>query len=286
MINDYWVIISASVVAMACSLPGCFMLMRGMSMLVDGISHAVLPGIVIGYILTGSLHATGLLIGATLAGLLAVWLMEKVSQRHRLKPDAGIGVIYTAFFAIGVILISSVTYHTDLDQECVLYGDISHILFDQLRISNSFFIPKPLLSSAAVLLLNILFIWIFYRQLVIMVFDPVFASSIGIRVHLLHYLLTTLICFSAVASFETAGSILVITFFTALPATAYLWARSLPSMLVLCVLISLFSSYVGYYIAAYWGGAVAGGIVLCIGILFLLSVILSPKRGLLNKKVD
>lgn len=282
MISDWWIIVNSALTAACCGILGSFIILRRMSMLVDAISHAVLPGIVIAYLFTGSLQSIWLLIGAGLSGFVAVWLIESIAGRFTLHEDASIGSIYTSMFALGVILISSLAYRVDLDQECVLYGEVSHTLFDVLIINGNNLGPKAFYLLLGIFIVNLSFVAFNYKQLKVMSFDTVFASTIGISTSVLHYVLMSLVSFTTVASFEMVGSILVIAYFTALPATAYLFSYSLVAMLILCVIIGGVCALSGYLIAAWWGVSISGATVLSIGICLLLAIFVSPKKGLLK----
>lgn len=280
--SDWWIIVNSALTAACCGILGCFIILRRMSMLVDAISHAVLPGIVVAYLFTESLQSVWLLIGAGLSGFATVWLIESIAQKFNLSEDASIGSIYTSMFALGVILISSLAYKVDLDQECVLYGEVSHTLFDTLIISGHNLGPKAFYLLLALFVVNASFVIFYYKQLKVMSFDAVFASTIGIATGTLHYLLMGFISLTTVASFEMAGSILVIAYFTALPATAYLLSYSLSAMISYCLLLGGVSAVSGYFIASWWGVSISGATVLSIGLYLLLAIFVSPKKGLLK----
>ncbi|WP_084147123.1 metal ABC transporter permease [Thermonema rossianum] len=282
MISDWWIIVNSALTAACCGILGSFIILRRMSMLVDAISHAVLPGIVIAYLFTESLQSIWLLIGAGLSGFATVWLIESIAKRYNLHEDASIGSIYTSMFALGIILISSLAFRVDLDQECVLYGEVSHTLFDVLVINGKVAGPKAFYLLLGIFIINLAFVLLNYKQLKVMSFDGVFASTIGISTSILHYTLMGLVSFTTVASFEMVGSILVIAYFTALPAIAYLFSYSLSAMLRLCILTGILCAVSGYFIALWWGVSVSGATVLSMGICLLVAIFVSPKKGLLK----
>ena len=154
--NDFWIILTGILVALSCGLLGVFLVLRKMAMVGDAISHAVLPGIVIAYLVAESRNAVIMLIGAAAFGLLTTFMIEWFYRRARIQADASIGITFTWLFAIGVILVSFYTGNVDLDQECVLYGDISYIPFNLLWIGDNSFGPAPIWLQGGNLVLIIL----------------------------------------------------------------------------------------------------------------------------------
>lgn len=285
--NDFYIILTASIVASSCALLGCFLILRKMAMVSDAISHAVLPGIVLAFLISGSRDSVTMLIGAGAIGIFTTFLIEFFHQKARLQTDAAIGVTFTWLFAVGVVMISLFAGKVDLDQDCVLYGEIAYVPLDTIILSSGKSIgPKALYVSGAILLLVILFITISYKELFLTTFDPAYASVIGLSTSLWHYLLMGAVSATTVASFESVGAILVVALLIAPAATAYLLTDNFKIMLGLACLIGTLASISGYYIASWLDGSIAGAIAMMGGVLFGLAVAFSPRHGLLFRKVS
>lgn len=262
---------------------GSFLVMRKMVMLGDAISHAVLPGIFVAYFLSGSTGSLPILIGAAFSGIVATLIIEWFTKRARLQSDAAIGVSYTFLFAIGIILISKFGQNADLDQQCVLYGEIEYISLWLKPVFGLFMLPKQtiiLLSVCALLIAAV--VW-GYKGLFITTFDPNFAMSTGIAVGFWHYFLMGGVSLTTVVSFESVGAILVIAFLSGPPAIAYLLVEDFKKMLVLACIIGVMCSALGYYAAKWLDVSVAGSISSVIGLVFMIVFIVV---NLLKSKKD
>jgi len=270
--DAFYIILTASLFSISCGLLGCFLILRKMAMVGDAISHAVLPGIVIAFLLTGSRDSFEMIIGAALFGILTTFLIEFFHKRARLQTDAAIGVTFTSLFALGIILISVYAGQVDLDQECVLYGEIAYVPIDLwITQGGTVLGPRALYIAIIMLLINLLFIRTGYKQLYLTTFDPEFAASIGISVSLWHYLLMGAVSMTTVAAFDSVGAILVVALLVAPAATAYLLTDRFRNMLFLTALISVVISTLGYYLAVALDGSIAGAIVAVAGVLFGLA---------------
>ncbi len=284
--NAFLIILTGSLVAITCGLLGCFLILRKMAMIGDAISHSVLPGIVIAYLVAGSRDSTLMLIAAAITGVFTTFIIEFLNKHGRLQSDASIGVTFTWLFAIGVILISAYAGQVDLDQDCVLYGEIAYVPLDSWITGSGINLgPRALYIIGFVLLLVIFFIVIGYKELFLTTFDPAFASAIGISVTLWHYLLMTMVSITTVASFELVGAILVIAFLIAPAATAYLLTDKFKTMLFLTVIIGVITSFSGYYLAEWINGSISGAMSVISGLLFALAFLFSPKEGIVVKRV-
>ena len=283
--NAFWIILTGSLVATCCSLLGCYLILRRMAMVGDAISHAVLPGIVIAFLVTGSRESAPMLIGAGLLGVLTTFLIEFFHRYARVQSDAAIGVTFTWLFAIGIILISVYAGQVDLDQDCVLYGEIAYVPLDLWITEGGLSLgPRTVWSLSVVTILIILFIVLGYKELFLTTFDPAFAAAIGISTSLWYYLLMTAVSLTTVASFESVGAILVVAFLVAPPATAYLLTDNFKTMLVLSVLLGILASVGGYYLAVWLDGSIAGAIATVTGIEFALAFLFSPAKGIMLRR--
>ena len=281
-----YIILTSSLFAISCGLLGCFLILRKMAMVGDAISHAVLPGIVIAFLLTGTRDSFEMIIGAALLGILCTFLIEFFHKKAKLQTDAAIGVTFTSLFALGVILISVFAGQVDLDQECVLYGEIAYVPID-LWISDSGqnMGPKALYVSALTLIVNILFIRVGFKQLYLTTFDPAFAATTGISIALWNYLLMGSVSMTTVAAFDSVGAILVVALLVAPPATAYLLTDNFKKMILITCVIAIIISLLGYYLAVMLDGSIAGAVVTVAGILFGLAYLFSPSNGILFKRM-
>lgn len=234
-LNAFWIILTGALVAGSCGLLGTFLVLRRMSLLGDAISHAVLPGIAIAFLLSGSRAVLPMFLGAAAFGLLTTLLIETMHRRLRVQEDAAIGIAFTALFAVGVILISAWAGNVDLDQECVLYGEIAYTPWDVFIVKGTDMGPRPVWILGFVFLLNLLLISLLFKELKLSSFDPALAAALGFNAALLHYILMGAVSLTTVASFESVGAILVVAMFIVPGASAYLWSDRLKTILVLAV---------------------------------------------------
>lgn len=283
--NDLYIIGVGSLVAVSCALLGCFLVLRKMAMVGDAISHAVLPGIVIAFLISGSRDSVTMLIGAGLIGILTTFLIEFFHKKAKLQTDASIGVTFTWLFAVGVVLVSLFAGKVDLDQDCVLYGEIAYVPLDVIVTSGGTVLgPRALYVSGVILVLILIFIIVGYKELFLTTFDPAFAGAIGISTSLWHYLLIGAVSVTTVASFESVGAILVVALLIAPAATAYLLTDHFKTMLVIAAATGVLSSVTGYYVAVWLDGSIAAAMATAAGFYFTLALIFSPTHGLLRRK--
>lgn len=270
MSHDFWIILTGILVAVNCGLLGVFLILRKVAMVGDAISHAVLPGIVIAYLITGSKSSVVVTIGAALFGMLTTFLIELLHKKARVQSDASIGITFTWLFAIGVILVSLFSGNVDIDQECVLYGDIAYVPFDLLYMGDSAFGPVPVWYQSVNFLLIIGMILFGFRGFFITCFDSGFAHGLGINIGSWHYLLMGAVSLTVVLSFNSVGAILVVAFLVVPPSTAYLISRSLPRMLTFTMAFGVISAVGGFYLADWWQASISGSMAVASGILFIL----------------
>lgn len=279
---DFWIILTGTLVAATCGILGCFLVLRKMAMVGDAISHSVLPGIAIAFLISSSRDSMLMLIGAAVLGLVTVFLIQAL-QQSGLQSDASIGIVFTALFAVGVILISRNASHIDLDLDCVLFGEIAYVQWDTWIWNGYDMGPIAVWMLGGTLPLVLAAILLFYKQFKLCAFDPALAAAIGIPVALFHYLLMGLVSLSTVASFESVGAILVVGMLIIPASAAYLLTDRLSVMLGYSVLIGAISAAGGYYAAKWLDASIAGSMVTVAGILFLLAFVGSPKHGLIAR---
>lgn len=280
-----YIIIAGSLVAISCGLVGCYLILRKMAMVADAISHAVLPGIVIAFFVSGSRDSVPMLVGAGTLGIITTFLIEFFHKKGNLQTDASIGVTFTWLFALGVILISAFAGKVDLDQDCVLYGEIAYVPIDLWITESGINMgPRVLYILGLVTLLLLAFTFFGWKELFLTTFDPSYAAIIGINTTLWHYLLMGAVSLTTVASFEAVGAILVVALLIAPPATAYLMTENLKKMLVYTCIIGVVVSVLGYYLATLIDGSIAGAMSAVAGVIFLAVFLFSPQTGLLFRK--
>lgn len=267
----------AVVTSLACALPGVFVVLRRDSMLVDGISHAILPGIVVGYALTGNPDSPLLLIGAALSGLVVVLASHYLTRTGLLTGDAPQGLLFPALFSVGIIWLSRDFSDLHLDVHVVLVGDPNLAALRQWTVAGVDLGPVQLWTMLAVLAAGAAFCWFLYPRLEVSTFDPAFARSLGLRAGLVDVGFMLLVAVTVTAAFNTAGAILVIALVTAPAAAALLLARTLPGMIAWALSLSALGSVVGF-VAAYWLGApTSAGMAVVHGLVFTAVFVL--RRG-------
>jgi manganese/zinc/iron transport system permease protein len=270
----------AVVVAVACALPGVFLVLRRMALMSDAISHTVLLGIVVAFLATRDLASPLLLVAATATGVLTVVLVEALGRTRLVARDASIGLVFPALFSIAVILVSRYAGSVHLDTDAVLLGEISFAPFRRLEVGGVDLGPRTLWVMGGILLVNAAFIAVFFKELELSTFDPALAAALGFSPALLHYVFMTVVSVTAVGAFDAVGSILVVALMIAPPATAYLLTDSLPRMLALSALIAVAAALGGFWAAWLADASIAGAMATVAGALFLLAFALAPERGL------
>ena len=255
----------SSLVGGVCGLLSCYMTLKGWALMGDAVSHAVMPGVVVAY-------ALGLpfSLGAFVFGVGSVALIGFVKQKSRIKEDTVIGLVFTGFFALGLVLVSKIKSNIDLMQ--ILFGS-------PLGISRSDVNQTLIISFIVISILLI-----FRKDLMLYCFDAKHARSIGINTGILHYLLLTLLSLSAVVGLQTVGIILVVAMLITPGATAYLLTDRFDRMTILAVISSSFSSILGVYIS-YWSDIETGGsIVLVQTLIFLIAFLFAPRYGIFKNQ--
>lgn len=271
----------AAITAAACAIPGVFLVLRRMALMSDAISHAILVGIVVAFLITRDIASPLLLVGATITGILTVALVELINRTRLVREDAAIGLVFPALFSIGVILIARYTGDIHLDTDAVLLGELAFAPFDRLVLANYDIGPRALYVMLGVLVLNVAFVALAYKELKLATFDAALAATLGFAPALIHYLLMSLVSLTAVGAFDAVGSILVVALMIAPPATAYLLTDRLPRMLALSVGIGVLAAIGGYWLAHLLDASIAGAIATVLGVLFGLGWLFAPERGLL-----
>jgi len=283
-----WIALMGFFVATACGLVGNYLMLRRMALVGDAISHSVLPGLVIAYLLAGTRHSTVMFLGALVAGVLTTILIEVIHKKSRVKQDAAIGITFSSLFAIGVILVSQFASKVDLDQECVLYGEIGSIPLDlpYVQLGSIVLGPPTLVRMAIVAVVVAALIIIFYKELLVSSFDPGLAFALGINATLVHYSLMSMLSVVVVSAFESVGAILVIAMLILPGATVSLLSRRLPTILLLTIVHAALSSVLGVHFALWLDCSIAGAMVVMGTVLFVFAWVFSPTQGLLRRWIN
>ena len=282
--DGFWIIVVGALVAAACSLVGCFLVLRRMSMLGDAISHAVLPGIVLAFLFSGSRDIVPMILGAGALGLLTAFITDLLTRHGKLPNDAAIGVTFTVLFAVGVILVSRFTGQVDLDLDCVLYGEILYAPFDTLKFNGASIGPRSAWVMGSVALANLMFLLLGWSRLKVCAFDAALAAALGVNVVLWHYLLMAFVSITTVAAFESVGVILVVGMLIVPANTAYLLTDRLWLMHVIAVFVGVLSAVGGYLLATALNGSIAGAMATISGLLYVLAALFGPRHGVSSKQ--
>lgn len=280
--NEIVILATGLLASTACALVGCFLLLRNMAMIGDAISHAVLPGIVVAFLMTGSRDSLWMLAAASVVGLLAVFLIQWF-HRQGVQSDASIGVIFTAMFSVGVVLVSLYADRVDLDLDCILFGEINYAPWTKLELFGADIGPKSLWALGLALLLSAAVIGAFYKQFKLCAFDPALAAAVGIPAALFHYALMGLVSVTTVASFESVGAILVLGMLVIPPASAYLMTDRLSAMIAYSIGYGAVGVLLGYAAASWLESSITGTTVAVSGVLFAVTLLLSPRHGVVRR---
>jgi len=262
--------LTAIFTAISCAVLGAFLVLRKMTMVGDAISHAVLPGIAIAYLLSQSRSSLPMFLGAALVGVFATVIIEILSKKWKVQSDASIGMTFTTLFALGVVLITYWSDKVDLDQECVLYGEIAFVPFNTWTLAGRSMGPIALWSSGILLFAVLIYTFAGYKGLLMSSFNEDYAAVLGIGVGAWNLSLMSMVSVATVISFESVGAILVVALLVAPAATAYLISQKLKPMILLAALFGLSGSLLGYMMSARFDTSIAGGVATMLGVLVAL----------------
>ncbi len=271
----------ASLVAIACAIPGSFLVLRKMAMISDAISHSILPGIVIGFFITHNLNSPLLILLAALTGIITVVLVEYIQKTGLVKEDTAIGLVFPALFSIGVIMIAKNANDVHLDVDAVLLGELAFAPFDRLIVSGVDIGPKSLWIIGTILIITIVLLIAFFKELKISTFDKGLAASLGFSPAIMHYGLMSVSSVTTVGAFDAVGAILVVALMIAPAATAYLLTTDLKKMLGLSIGFGVLSAISGYWFAHWLDASIAGSITTMLGLIFLLVYLFAPSKGVI-----
>lgn len=280
--GNFWILVMGFLVAASCGLIGNFIILRRLALVGDAISHTILLGIVLAFLVTRSTGTLPMFIGAIIAGLCTSFIIEFIHKHSRIKPDAAIGITFSTLFAIGVIFVACFADQVDLDQECVLYGEIAFIAYEEpLVLGGHAIAPLSVVRMGVVFLLILMFIKLFYKELQVSAFDAGLARSLGINPTFFHYASMVLVSLAIVSGFESVGAILVVAMLIFPGATASLLSERLPTYLALSVLFAFLYALGGIHLAMWLNCSIAAAMVVAAAGIFIMAWFFSPQKGLL-----
>lgn len=262
------ILLIAVLTAAACAIPGVFLVLRKMSMSADSITHTILLGIVLAFMAVNDLSSPLLLFGAALVGTATVWLTELLTKTRLVSSDSATGIIFPLLFSIAVILITKYAGSAHLDTDSVLLGELAFAPFDRMTAGGIDIGAKGIYISGGLLIMNLLFVSVFFKELTVASFDPVLAAAMGFSPAIIHYSLMTVVSVTAVGAFETAGSVLVTAFMIAPAAAAYLLTDNLKNMIFIAVAIGTACGVLGFHTAIFLDVSISGTMA-CYGGAFL-----------------
>lgn len=263
--------LAGALAAIPCAMIGVFLYLRRLSLTADALTHVALPGIVAAFLLTGSIEPLPMLLGAVSMGLIASFSIESLARHPAVRSDSAVGIVFTAFFAAGVIALSVFVEDAHIDTQCVLFGDVLGVSDDTLWLLG---VTSPLIVAGVL---------VCFRWLSIVSFDEGMARNLGIPVALVHYGLMTAASVTTVAAFEAVGAILAVAMIIVPAATAHLFADRLQTMLAVAVAHGVASAVFGMYCAIWFDVSAAGAIVCVGGMLYILAFLFAPRHGLVSR---
>lgn len=272
-----------AVVAAACAVPGVFLVLRRTAMVSDAIGHVLLLGVVATYLIVRDGDSPWLLVGAALAGLLTVVMVETLQRTRRLKADAALGLVFSTLFALGVLLATLQLRNVHLDVDRVLMGQAEYATYPRWRLFG--LALKPVWVMAVVLGLNVTLAAVFFKELKLTTFDPELAAALGFRPALVHYALMAVVALTAVAAFDAVGPVLVVGFFVVPAASAFLLTDRLGVMLVQAAVLGAIGAVAGTHLAIRLDTNIAGTVAGVLGGVFAVVFVAAPGRGILAQAV-
>ncbi|MFC0198896.1 metal ABC transporter permease [Paracoccus rhizosphaerae] len=276
------IMLTGALVGCASSLVGTFLVLRGNSMLSDAISHSIIFGIVVVWLLTGAASGPVQIVGAAMTGVLTVFLTELLFSTRRVKYDAAIGLVFPVLFSVGVLLLNLYARDVHIDQHTVLLGEIGFVWLDTVDLAG-YEIPRSLISMSVMTVVNLLFVRVLYKELKITTFDPALAAALGFAPTAIFYALLFLTSATAVAAFDAVGAVLLVAFVIVPPSAAYLLTDRLWVMLAIGMAISIASSVSGYYLAVVLDVSIGGMMAVMTGVFLGLAFLFGPRYGVIAR---
>jgi manganese/zinc/iron transport system permease protein len=284
MSDDLAIVLTAGLVGTACGLLGPFLILRRVALLSDAVSHAVLPGIVVVFLLLGSRAPLPVIAGAAVFAVICVLAIDGLRATGLVRADAAIGLVFPALFAIGVIGINTFAEGAHLDLDATIYGEIAFAPFRTEELLGSE-VPRSVLLLGGVALVNLALILALWKELKLTSFDPGYARVSGFSPTLVSRLLLIAVATTAVTAFESVGAILVVTMLIVPAATAYLLTDRLATMVVLTVAVGWVAAVSGHSVASSLDASIAGAMGLAASVCFVVALLASPRYGLVARSL-
>lgn len=278
---DWWTITVAAIVNVGCAVLGCFLVLRRLSLIGDAISHAVLPGIVVAYVMSGR-EPLPMLLGAMAVGVLTTMLIQSLVRYGGVAEGAAMGITSTALLSVGVLLLENFAKQAHIDQSCILYGNIESVALESLTFAG-LEVPSALPTMFWALVAVLVFVTLFWKELKLTSFDPALATAIGINATLIHYLLMGMTAVVSVASFEAVGALFPVAMLIIPPATAHLLTDRLSRMVGWSVGLALSTSLFGYVLSKLLDVNTGGMMAVVAGLQFFAAVVFAPRYGIVGK---
>ena len=275
---DFWIILTACIIAINSGLLGSFLVLKKLSLIGDALSHAVLPGIVIAFLISGEINSFWMLLGASGFGIIAILLIDWLNRVGGFGKDSSIGIIYTLLFAVGIILITSKAKNADIDVDCVLFGDINTTPL----VSRIAGVPTPTFNLIIITIINLIVISFGLKGFKITSFDKGFAQTLGISIPFWSYLLLGLTSISTVYSFDSVGAIMVIGLLVIPASFANLITRKLKPFLIISIFFGIISCISGHLLAVLFDIPTVPTIGVFMGLILITTLI---SKALLPKKL-
>ncbi len=267
-----WIIVMGALIGTACGIVGNYLLLRRMALIGDAISHSILPGLVVVFILFKTKGTLVMFLGALIAGLITVILISFIEKRSRVKSDAATCVVFTTMFAFGVVLTTLFAHggNIDLDTECILYGEIAFIAVEPMvEYAGYTLAPAPILRMAGVAIAALILVIAFYKELLITSFDSGLSKSMGVRTSVWHYGLMVALSLVVVSAFEAVGAIMVVAMLIVPPMFAAQLSTRLPTRIMLTIFHAVVASIGGYHLSVWLNCSVAGAMVVFGSLMFI-----------------
>lgn len=269
-LDSFWIVFMGFLAAASCGLVGNFLILRRLALIGDAISHSILPGIVIAFLISQSRGTIPMFLGAISAGIFTNCLIEYIRSHSRLKTDTVIGISFSTLFAIGIILIALFADKIDLDQDCVLYGDLAFIPYQATLSVFRLDVPLAIIRSFGILVFIAVALFLFYKELLVSSFDSGLARCLGIQTQYFYYGLKVLVSLAIVSSFEAVGAILAVAMLIFPGATASLVATRLPHIIGYTLLLSAIYAISGLHLSVWLNCSVGGAMVMVASLVIML----------------
>lgn len=271
--TELFVLIIIVLTAVGCSLVGNFLVLRRLSLMGDAISHAVLPGIVVAFLFIGHLDSPLFFIMSVIFAVFMAIFIQWITDRVTISRESVIGIVFTALFALGVLMLVQFADNVHLDQDAVLFGSVEFSALNRFVVFGMDIGPRSLWMMGFVLLTNLILVGLFYKEFKISTFDPALARSLGFSVKKMHYLLMVMTAITVVAAFEAVGAILVVALLIVPAATSYILSERLGFMIILSAIFAAISALAGFWFALYFDVSTAGSVAMMCGVIMFLVVV-------------